>query len=129
MDKLYANLDKLVSIKISYEKLTEYEFYPEQPEEVKYTWGVFKKIVKPWRPARWAKPTSGWDYYSDTEIRDYDYYRIDDRLKKVFRKPRTEIRFINGDSHIKYFNTNEELDLYLANIKAKSTVNLHIISE
>jgi hypothetical protein len=129
MGKLYANLDKLVSIKISYEKLTEYEFYPEQPEEVKYIWGVFKKVIKRWRFARWAKPTSGWDYYSDTEIRDYDPYRIDDELKKMFRKPRIKIRFDNGDSHVKYFNTNEELDLYVTNIRANSSRNLHIISE
>lgn len=127
MNKLYVNLDVIVSITINYEELTSYVFYPEQDEEVKYTGLIIKKVVNPWRPARWMKPKVRWDYYEDSDIRTYEWFRVDDELKKIFKRPIVTIKFINGDTHTKYFNTDEELDIYVSDILSKTNTNIQLI--
>lgn len=131
MEKVFANIDHIVGIKIYYEELTEYEFLPETQDVIKtYFWGLYKKIVKYGKPDRWFKHGDDYiyNYLNDIDVREWKKtYRIQEHPKKLFKNPHVEIRYVNKDSSYVYFKSDLELDDYILNLKYKMGDKLILI--
>ena len=124
MKKVFANIDCIVGVKLYYEVLTDYEFYPETQDVIKtYFWGLYRKVVQGRRPARWLKPgdrDTAYNWFTDREVREWKKsYRVQEYPKKLFKNPYIEIRYTNNDSSYVYFRTDEELDEYVKYLREK----------
>jgi hypothetical protein len=102
MNKVFANIDYIVGIKVYYEVLTDYEFHPETQDVIKTSfWGLYEKIVQFGKPARWLKPDhrdTEYNWLPDVEVREWKKtFRIQDHPKRLFKNPYIEIRYTNKD--------------------------------
>ena len=134
MNKVFANIDYIVGVKLYYEELTDYEFHPEIQDEIKtYFWGLYEKIVKFGKPARWIKKNKGdfsYNWFTDIDVREWTKsYRVQELPKMLFKRPYVEIRYVNNDSSYVYFTTDEELDNYVDTLKNKMGGKLSFIVE
>lgn len=134
MNKVFANIEYIVGVKVYYEVLTDYEFRPETQDVVKtYFWGLYERVVEWGKPARWIKPVNRdnhFNWFTDREVREWDKtFRIQDLPKMLFKNPYVEIRYTNKDESKVYFNTNEELDNYVDILRNKMGSKLILIKE
>lgn len=134
MNKVFANIDYIVGVKVYYEELTEYEFHPETPAVVKtYFWGFYRKVLQGRKPARWLKPGHRDNYcnwLTDREVREWNKtYRVQELPKMLFKNAHIEIRYLNKDSSLVSFKSNQELDDYLDNLKNKIGSKLILIKD
>jgi hypothetical protein len=112
MKKYYFELDKVRSITLTYEKDTEYEWFPEVPENYRKFLGiVFEGHGN--IPAGWSTK-----YYEDNEnynnrrssgyFAEYQHYRVDELNKKIFYKCHVEVTLSYKHSFGTCFNSTEE---------------------
>lgn len=129
MDKIYANIDKIVRINIFYEELLDYTFKEEEPPITKKFLGLFEINVIEYEPPRWVDKYGSYvsdSYYSSKP----KLYRIQDFPKMLFKKPHIELVFGNDVNNIiKYFDTNDDLDKFVMSIRTKSNNILSLIKE
>lgn len=132
MEKVFANIDSIVGVKVYYEKLTKYEFHQETQDVIdRGLWGLYEKIVKFGKPARWLKPGDRDNYHfwlTDFEVREWEKaYRIQEFPKKLFKNPYVEIRYVNKDTSYVYFKSDQELDDYINSLRNKMGSRLVVI--
>lgn len=128
MSRIYANLDQIVNIKLYYEELTEYVFYPATEDVYKtYFWGLYKELVVSANPNRWSKKER-YGYLTEEEVKEWkEHYRVDENLKRLYKNPRVVITYTNKESTTVYFKTDDELNKYVANLQNKFDLNLILI--
>ena len=126
MNKYYFNLDKVSSIHLRLEEVSDYRWFDEIKPQPRYFLG-FKigstKGVK-----------AGWGEYDDSDWRkdteyfdDYEFYRVDLDSKTVFVKPKVVIYLNNSDRYSSYFDTDQEAQQYVDDLVNKSNKNFQVI--
>lgn len=125
--KQYFQLDKVHSVTLTYEQVSDYKWVPEIPAQPKFNffgiqYGMTEPIPAGWSDyehGRFPKPTSYFDQYS--------WYRVDEVNKQIYTKAHVEIRFGYKESIGVRFDTNKEADDYVNSLVEASGKEFSII--
>ena len=126
MDKYYFNLDKVSSIHLRLEEVSDYKWFEEIKPQPRYFLG-FKIGSTKGVKAGWCEYDDS-DWRKDTEyFNDYKFYRVDFENRIVFIRPKVTIYLNNSDRYSSYFDTDQEAQQYVDDLVEKSTKNFQVI--
>jgi hypothetical protein len=128
MIKYYFDLDKVSSIKLKLEGISDYKWFNEIKPQPKYFLGF--KIGS----TQGVK--AGWGEYEDSNWRkDTDYfddfksYRVDFENRIVFIRPMVTVFLGYKDSYTNYFDTDQQANSYVKRLIDNSKKNFQVIIE
>jgi hypothetical protein len=109
--KTFINLNKITQISVTFEKLTEYEWYDEcQGYNKKFLGIVYDKVSS--IPGGWSKYRHIAELKQSTEdILSIGQYHVDESNKQVVRKAYVEI-FTGENTFTRWFESNHDADEY-----------------
>ena len=135
MQKHYFELDKIDSITLTHETETSYRWFPEIPPSPKTFLGI-QYGIKPGIIAGWNNSMDDngrepqyrtWDRKQSSYFKDYQWYRVDELLCRVYNKAHVEIRFGYKQSFGVRFESNEEAQTYVDDLILGSDKQFHVI--
>ena len=135
MQKHYFELDKVDSITLTHETETSYRWFPSIPPSPKTFLGI-KYGMKPGIIAGWNNNVDDngrelqyrtWDRKQSAYFKDYEWYRVDELLCRVYNKAHVEIRFGYKQTLGLRFESNEEAQEWVDDLISSSDKEFHVI--
>ncbi len=135
MQKHYFELDKVDSITLTMETESSWRWFPEIPPSPKTFLGI-QYGMHPIVPAGWNDNINKdgkeylhrtWDRKQSSYFKDYQWYRVDELLCRVYNKAHVEIRFGYKQSFGVRFESNEEAQTYVDDLILGSDKQFHVI--
>lgn len=127
MEKYYFDLDKVQSIHLRLEEISDYRWFDEIKPQPKYFLGF--KIGS----TQGVK--AGWGEYEDSNWRkdteyfdDWKSYRTDVENRIVFIRPKVTVYLNNKNFYSSYFDTDQEAQQYVDDLVKKSNNNFQVIN-
>lgn len=136
MQKHYFELDKVDSITLTHETESSYRWFPEIPARPKTFLGFKTGKMHPAVPAGWNNNIADngselqyrlWDRKQSTYFKDYEWYRVDELLCRVYNKAHVEIRFGYKQTFGVRFESNEEAQEWVDDLISSSDKEFHVI--
>lgn len=131
MIKHYFELDQVHSITLTMERDSGFIWKEAVPARPKKFLG-FTVGTKPEVPAGWSEYEEEDRYdlkrrLQSSYFEKYDWYRVDEKAKKVFTKSQVEVRFGYKESIGTRFETNEAAQAWVDELIASSEKKFHVI--
>lgn len=131
MKKHYFELDQVHSITFSMERDSEYIWKEAVPPRPKKFLGITIG-TKPAIPAGWSEYQEEEEYEmkrrkQSSYFDDYDWYRVDEKAKKIFIKPHVDVRFGHKEGIGCRYETNEEAQAWIDELIQSSDKQFHVI--
>jgi hypothetical protein len=106
------NVESITSITFSPEEESKYYRWMEEiPAKPRKFLGIRFGTI-PSIPAGWSIYEHGMDRKPSSDIEEFSWYRVDEKNKKVFVRPKLYITFGYKEAITKYFDSNEEAEKY-----------------
>jgi hypothetical protein len=106
--KIYFNVEKISRIEIRFEKLVDKKFFPAELGKRNYFLGFIPLWKDDDLPDRWAEGNGKYCYDTDYNIRNNNWYRIQEEPKTLFYRPWVRVNMGYKESVIQYFDTDKD---------------------
>jgi len=126
MTKNYFETEKIQTLTLTMETLSSMKWLEERPEKICKFLGI--TISKELRlPAGWGYATYRERYTTEELVKEYPYFRADEKTGKVYSKAHVSIYFSYKHSMGARFESNEEAQEYVDELIEQSGRSFNVI--